>query len=225
MASRADMNTQNIFSQILGAVNLKGKTPPTPLASLSGNTGFRGEIFSNQYGILGEQPGRSPTTEFGNTPDHLFTGSPLYPGLAATSNKYVRFYVAVWKTVTDCSPENFGILVGSADEIIVADYYSRLLSLLFNNKEDQEKFFAWHARYKERFGEDTWCSSFFPVLSEGRVNGYAIKAHETNSLDSIGDAIAEWSWIVSNTHDGVSFWQGMWVFQNEAEMLMFKLRK
>lgn len=175
--------------------------------------------------MMGQNPSRPKSQHYdpllitGEFSEHLFKSfdKPIWPGLAVQSNEYVQFYLNLWVSCEHPDPLTYGVLLSNPTVNPSTFMPDCMLALLFTEQEVQQKFLEWHNHYKARFGDKLWYTDYFPGLTAGaRVDGFAFPAGAY--------LFDEWMWIITHTYQPVFKVNGFWIFQNESEMLMFKLR-
>lgn len=174
---------------------------------------------------------RSPWALDVEFPTHLFkAGEPLYTGLVGANNENVHFYLNLWIACEKPEPSTYGIIETTSKLDFNSFTTSSNLILLFADQQHADKFLDWHKRYAMRFGADTWHTKRFPTISAGmQIKGHAYPAAQDPKFSiTIGETqsveFEEWKWIVQRTYDKVLSVNGFWIFENETEMVMFKMR-
>jgi hypothetical protein len=166
-------------------------------------------------------------------PSKLFrAGAQLMPAFSVEDSDALQFFLTIWKNCEEPDENTYCLIrsEGGFDEITFVKMPD-VVTLLFSDAKALDKFNKWFAAYNQRWGEDVWNAKYFPTLKlGGRVDGFAYPAFIRTDANggSMCDEklhwLHEWQWIVENTYDPVVHVPGFWIFKNEAEMVMFKMR-
>jgi hypothetical protein len=140
-----------------------------------------------------------------------------------------RFHVNVWRECSDTfSRATMAVTSSTCQDI--TDPFEKEIIFLFNNKKDVEEAQAWWDSYRARFHDMT--KTFLPRFANGQeLTGYAleiVQAESTGKYDIESksgetDFFSEWVWLVQHTSDRVYWSKHFWFFENQAEMVQFKL--
>jgi hypothetical protein len=232
------INSQNMIGPSLGQNTMMGHSSI---------------IGQGQYGTIGTPIFTNPPTysigaqvqnsymfykwNFGyDFPAHLFTtGEQLIPVLYIENPCAMMFHISVWMEVCKPNQEDYGVvwdgkiskysnLIGGS---LAADNMEGVL--LIKQGKTLEDFNTWWGNYTKRFEGESWKTEQFPFLKEGmEISGCPIAHGEQLSYTS-GQLMAtdklfdRWCWIVEKTYQPVWFSNEFWLFNNTAEMLMYKL--
>jgi hypothetical protein len=170
-------------------------------------------------------------------PKHLFEDEkPLFAALALDSATALMFHVSVWIECCQPSSDDYGIVwdgqVSRYTAIApnVPDVNAMHGCLLIKQGKTLDEFKTWFAQYKSRFAGDSWKTEQLPFVKEAQeLNGTPIKHGETlqrglhNTILATDKIFDRWCWIVQNTTQPVWIMGEFWFFNNQSEMIMYKL--
>jgi hypothetical protein len=169
-------------------------------------------------------------------PTHLFkTGEQLTSALFIENPCAMMFHISVWIEVCKPNADDYGVvwdgkiskystLVGGAT---ASDNMAGVL--LIKQGQTLDEFNTWWDEYTKRFKGDSWKTEQLPFIKEGQeISGCPIAhgeylSYTGSQLMSTDKLFDRWCWIVEKTHQPVWFSNEFWVFNNTAEMLMYKL--
>ena len=127
------------------------------------------------------------------------------------ANFHNQFHFSVWQ-------ELFGEITDYGFTRVHSDMPPKIL-LVFNSKKNRDGFLKWLDGYKLLFPNNDISDVNLPQPVEGYVEGTLI------ILPEQGDIISIWAWIISNCHNKVTHYgYGRWLFENNSEATMFKMR-
>lgn len=180
----------------------------------------------------------SPWEFRGEFPTHLFTqGVPLFTGLVLRVSDVIHFVINMWITCEEPDLSTYGVLIAKGLGVNQATFepHPDNLVLLFNSESARDQFTAWLGKYTARFSKDEWMKGYFPGMTVGHyMSGYTYPADTARANDVrrsnrlyhgiYEEWVREWQWIVNHTFSKVIHINGYWLFENESEMIMFKMR-
>lgn len=170
-------------------------------------------------------------------PTHLFADeTPLVAALSLASSTALMFHVSVWVECCKPNKDDYGIAWdGQVSRYTVIapntpDVNYMHGTLLIKQGKTLDEFKTWLAQYKTRFSEDSWKTEQLPFVKEAQeLNGTPIKHGETlvrglnNAVLATDKIFDRWCWIVQHTTEPVWIMGEFWFFNNQAEMIMYKL--
>jgi hypothetical protein len=154
----------------------------------------------------------------------LIPGNQLFVGLTYDRRGVVSQHIALWQRITPVPADHYLILKMQHEFSDACDV------LFFTNKTALEQFEQWWTKYSARFPKDQVYMNTMPQPQEGvQMSGYPLMHANRNHLNMMTSQIQrlyhdQWHWIAENTSDPVIWTKDFWLFENEAEMVMFKLR-
>lgn len=185
-------------------------------------------------GVNGAHKAVTPWHFRGVFPTNLFTqGIPLFAGLALAESDFIHFLLHMWITCEEPDLSTYGVLNVKGHGINPSTFEENPsnLVLLFVSEKKRDEFTTWLRGYTARFQGDEWQRRYFPGMTIGNfMSGFTFPADSEQSVanrsyNGICERwVKEWQWIVNHTHSKVLHINGYWLFENEAEMLMFKMR-
>lgn len=154
-----------------------------------------------------------------NIYDKLNTGSSLFVGLRYDANSVVSNHIELWQSLQPVSTEKYSILK------VQYEYNQAWTVLFFTNEQDMRDFETWWEIYTKRFHNDDYLTKSIPEPHDGQfISGYPISHRRRSDRSRRNDMFnMEWQWIYKNTEHKVWWTSNFWIFENEAEMIMFKL--
>jgi hypothetical protein len=185
--------------------------------------------------------GASPTNDaipwrIRNTvPESMCNGhSQLWLSSTIEETPTCLFHVSIWILNNNLPEDKFGWMMVRDITVnpMTFEPTPKTNVLVFDSRKNRDDFNEWLASYTARFGSGDWKTQYLPSIQAGdRVTGFAMPSFDAVNKNnwSMYDGmhpswLKEWAWIVANTHDKVLFVNEFWLFENESEMLMFKLR-
>lgn len=149
-------------------------------------------------------------------------GQKLFVGLTFQSRGEMGVHVSLWQTINKPDIKTYDIVK------VQSEYGDPTDVLFFKTQEAYDSFKTWWDNYTARFTGDEYVMSFFPrVANTQHISGWVYR-HEKLRYDRHDVRSKkfrdEWRWICEFTQDKVWWTQDFWLFENEAEMVMFKLK-
>jgi hypothetical protein len=154
----------------------------------------------------------------------LTTGQALFVGLRYNRRTAMNKHISLWQRLTDV-PVNEYLLLR-----VQPEFEEPSEVLFFTNENALKSFETWWLEYSSRFVNDEYLTSAMPTANNGvKLQGYPLRHVHQVSSKFTKDEVAkqfleEWYWICEYTQDPVIWTSDFWLFDNDAEMVMFKLR-
>lgn len=154
----------------------------------------------------------------------LTTGQNLFVGIRYSRRSAMTKHISLWQRMTDVQQSEYLLLK------VQPEFEEPSEVLFFTNEKSLQSFAKWWDSYSARFTNDEYLTSAIPTASNGiKIQGYPLRHIHQVSSKFTKDELAkqfldEWHWICEFTHDPVIWTNEFWLFENDAEMVMFKLR-
>ena len=147
----------------------------------------------------------------------MTAGKAVFIGITYDDNSYIDNHIEVWLKVMKPDENSYQILTYQNNR--QGDRYS---ALLFATQVDLDNFLQWWEKYKSRFINQSFEDNEVPTIYEGQfIAGHTVKIGQVRNRY---DRNLDWLWIVEHTTGDVLRFDDLWLFTDENEMMMFKLR-
>lgn len=153
----------------------------------------------------------------------LTPGNQLFVGLTYPRSSIVDKHISLWQRITDIPKEQYIVMKMQHEFSDACDV------LFFTNKSAMQKFEIWWSAYALRFPKDQVYQNAIPMPQEGEhLSGYPLMHKGNNKNMALSMLLRvhtdQWQWIVEHITEPVLYTKEFWLFSNEADMVMFKLR-
>lgn len=154
----------------------------------------------------------------------LTTGQQLFVGLRYRRRSAMDMHIALWQRLTKVPKSEYILLK------VQPEFEEPCDVLFFTNEAALQSFEMWWESYSNRFADSEYLTSVMPKVSNGvKIQGYPLHhVHKVSTRftkdDMAKQYLEEWYWICEYTQDPVIWTSEFWLFANDAEMVMFKLR-
>jgi hypothetical protein len=154
----------------------------------------------------------------------LTTGQNLFVGLRYSRRSTMNKHISLWQRLTDVPTSEYLLLK------VQPEFEEPSEVLFFTNERALKSFEMWWDTYSSRFPNDQYLTSPMPIAVNGsKIQGYPLRhLHQLSSKFSKDELakqfLDEWYWICEFTNDPVIWTNEFWLFESDAEMVMFKLR-
>lgn len=152
----------------------------------------------------------------------LHNGKQLIVGMTFERRGAVAQHISVWQSIVRPDIKSYLILR------VQPEFDDPCEVLFFNSQEAYDKFKTWWDEYITRFDGREYMNQIIPTIPDGRhISGWPL-IHDTSKLNSADMRSKqfrdEWRWICEFTQDKVRINKEFWLFESEADMVMFKLK-
>ena len=158
----------------------------------------------------------------------LNAGHTALVGFKFPYDDYSRFHINVWRECSDTYERSNMVITQSTAKDLASDFEKEVM-FLFSSQKDVDEATAWWDNYRARFHDMS--KTYLPKFANGQaLKGCAYAIEKFESEDSYSDSksgetdyFSEWVWMVQNTSDKIYWSQHFWFFENDGEMVQYKL--
>jgi len=132
-----------------------------------------------------------------------------------------HFHYLVWIELFGSSYQDFGTVLRNNMGIVPA----------FGSEQTRKHFVKWLTEYEKIFYQNRQLEhTYVPLPISGDIRGMWVEDNDPHTLSTTSLAILlenlinDWVWIVSHCHKPVIRMSNGWLFESDAEALIFKMR-
>jgi hypothetical protein len=154
----------------------------------------------------------------------LTSGQQLFVGMRYSKSSAMASHIALWRRLTKTPVTQYEILK------VHTEFDGICEVLVFGKKAAYDEFGEWWNEYQKRFVGEEYLTGHIPSARDGvMITGYplrhgAIQTKNKTPAMILNHFLQEWYWICEFTQDKVIWSNDFWLFESEADMVMFKLK-
>ena len=159
-------------------------------------------------------------------------GDSVVVAMTVDMNSPNYHHLQIWRESGAMSPDRYKIVTENFGNRINPNTFEMDFSgvsiLLLKDEEARDEFNAWWIKYSERF-DGLEHETYLPVPGNNFISGYMV-AHDmvqapVMQVPSPMSYKDEWAWIVANCPGKVYWTITHWIFSNQNDAVLFKLKR